>query len=122
YYNPDDIPVSFRKAFVARGIVPWSRALVRHGGLNSELANACDDGGGRNGVLTAVEDFLDTTQVSFEFLTVAGFNGLGVLCPTPVLEASKPLRSLVAELKATNVLGRHLESLESARVHGELQL
>jgi hypothetical protein len=58
YYDPDSIPEAWRQPWAHRGI-RWGEPLLDEagGGVNGHLANAIEEGGPCNGVLTAVEDF-----------------------------------------------------------------
>jgi hypothetical protein len=78
YYDPDAIPAACRQPFKRSGIVRGASALTP-GGTNAEYANAAHDGGPRNGVLTAVENFMDETQRALELFLVRGPDGLAIL-------------------------------------------
>jgi predicted O-methyltransferase YrrM len=79
YYNPPSVPKEFRHPFRKWGIVKGQSELTPHGGFNSEFYNAIHEGGERNGVLTAIEDFVhDNPSWTFELLTQENF-GLGVV-------------------------------------------
>lgn len=88
YYDPNSIPPGDRHPFAYRGMVPGRSELVE-GGMNGTLANALQEGGPRNGVLTAIEDFRAACGVETAFHTLPFFNGLGILVPaersTPAL-------------------------------------
>ncbi len=90
YYNPDDLEASQKHPYAYRGMLPGVDALVEHG-MNGVLANALHEGGPRNGVLTAIEDYVASSGVDFVFRTLPFFNGLGILIPkarmTPALQA-----------------------------------
>jgi SAM-dependent methyltransferase len=58
YYEPSRIPPEHRHAFRRAGIVKGQSDLETDAGMNSDLYNAEHEGGPRNGVLTAVEDFV----------------------------------------------------------------
>jgi hypothetical protein len=53
--------------------------LVLHGGTNSNLLNALHEGGPKNGVLTAIEDFINDRQDAWLFELKPEFYGLGIL-------------------------------------------
>jgi hypothetical protein len=90
YYNPDDLEASQKHPYAYRGMLPGVTELVEHG-MNGVLANALHEGGPRNGVLTAIEDYIASAGTEFVFRTLPFFNGLGVLVPvarmTPALQA-----------------------------------
>lgn len=58
YYDPKRIPETQRQPYARKGVVKGQSDLVDEGGLNPELCKAVHEGGPRNGVLTAVEDFV----------------------------------------------------------------
>lgn len=79
YYNPDNIPPAFLKPYQKKGIKPDSPELAPSGGLNAHLNNAIYENDLQNGVLTAVEDFLNETALQLEFVTLPPYYGLGIL-------------------------------------------
>ncbi|HLZ67345.1 MAG TPA: class I SAM-dependent methyltransferase [Aliidongia sp.] len=90
YYNPAGINEADRHPYAYRGMLPGRSDLVDTG-LNSHFANATHEGGPRNGVLTAVEDFKASADVPMTLYQLPFFNGLGILVPeartTPELQA-----------------------------------
>lgn len=90
YYNPDDLEASQKHPYAYRGMLPGVSELVEHG-MNGVLANALHEGGPRNGVLTAIEDYIASSGIEFTFRKLPFFNGLGILIPaarmTPALQA-----------------------------------
>lgn len=93
YYEPDAIPEEWRKPWAQRGI-KWGQGPLDEdgGGVNSRFANALEEGGPRNGVLTAVEDFVAQSELSLEMRTVNGEAGLGLLISAGLLAASPAVR------------------------------
>ena len=79
YYDPPSIPKSFRHPYARKGIAYNQSELLETGGVNAWLNNACLEGGPRNGVLTAVEDFLSRTPEAFSFCRLEQEFGLGFL-------------------------------------------
>lgn len=79
YYQPATIPAEFRHSFAHKGIVRGHSSLVDVGGLNHDYCNALQEGGPRNGVLTAIEDFLAQYPNDYRFFTIRYQWGLGVL-------------------------------------------
>ena len=81
YYQPDVIPAPFRHPHSRRGIVRGKAELSDNSGLNAGLCNALLEGGPRNGVLTAVEDFLGEHCGKYRFFRIQRDTGLGaILC------------------------------------------
>jgi len=57
YYQPETVPKEFRQPHAAKGIIYGRSELSSTGGENKEFYNAEKEGGTKNGVLTAIEDF-----------------------------------------------------------------
>lgn len=79
YYNPDDIPSDYQNDYSKLGMHPDSEDLLPEYGLNTNLFNANKENTPKNGVLTAIEDFLNECQLDLEFHFVPIFFGLGIL-------------------------------------------
>jgi hypothetical protein len=78
YYAPERVPAEWQQPWSRLGIVRGKSELAAEG-INELLANANHEGGPRNGVLTAIEDFLDETQRDLAFFIAPGNNGLGII-------------------------------------------
>lgn len=79
YYQPDMIPQDFRHPYERKGIVRGKSELVDDGGHNAKYNNAIHEGGPRNGVLTAIEDFVNEHRAEYTFHRVRIQFGLGIL-------------------------------------------
>jgi hypothetical protein len=79
YYLPESIPAAFRHPYARKGIVQGQSELSDFGGMNARQNNAVFEGGERNGVLTAVEDFVKKHKREYAFFHYEGYCGLGVL-------------------------------------------
>src|SRR5439155_17071772 len=69
YYDPDGVPAASRHRYARSGMTPWSPDLAP-GLINSVFANALVEGGPRNGVRTAVEDFLRASALPLRLLAL----------------------------------------------------
>lgn len=80
YYDLDTVPAEFRQPVAKRGILRGVSALSDDPaqGKNPELWNATHEGGPRNGVLTAIEDFR-RERPGYRFFSIQREWGLGVL-------------------------------------------
>jgi hypothetical protein len=92
YYSPDRIPEQWRQPWARRGIAFGEIELLDDGGMNRGLANALKEGGPRNGVLTAVEDFIAESELPLEFQKIPGFGGLGLLASRELLDSLSLVR------------------------------
>ena len=79
YYDPRRIPAEHRQQYARRGIVPGVSELSNTGACNAHLDNALLEGGPKNGVLTAVEDFMKHANNRYVLRTVDEQHGLGIL-------------------------------------------
>jgi len=82
YYIPESIPAEYRKPYARKGMQPGQSELLEVGGVNATLNNALFEHGEKNGVLTAVEDFLKETSLSLSFHQVYTGHGLGIILPS----------------------------------------
>jgi hypothetical protein len=79
YYRPELIPAEFLHPFKREGIVRGQSELSHASSFNAGHCNAAHEGGPRNGVLTAVEDFFNDHGGEYEFFHLEEEHGLGVL-------------------------------------------
>ncbi len=120
YYNPDSIPDEYLKPHEKKGMRPGSAELVEEGGLNWNLDNAISENGPRNGVLTAVEDFLEETEQEIELVQVPGLHGLGILVPLRLKKQNEKLAEFLEVLDLHPTVSRYIELIEGARLEAEI--
>ncbi len=120
YYNPDELEGSQRHAYAYSGMLPGEPELVEEG-LNGMFANALHEGGPRNGVLTAIEDFVAQWNGRVELHVLPFFNGLGIL--VPAARNTPALRSLIEGFFSAESLLQACRDLEvdAMRVRAALQ-
>ena len=113
YYAPDQIPEEFRHPHDWEGgVVPGFAGLLPGRGFRGcgQFAAAIEEGGPRNGVLTAIEDFLAEAleqNEEYAFAEVPAVFGLGV-----IFAMNAPWSEAVAEIVLPyhdNALLRRLE-------------
>ncbi len=92
YYSPESLPKDAVHPYTCEGGVTLGSSTFVQGGFRShgEFAFAMEEGGPANGVLTAVEDFLQGRE-RLAFVNVPCIFGLGV-----VYEKSAPYASALA--------------------------
>jgi cephalosporin hydroxylase len=110
YYEPERIPAEFRQQYVRAGMRPGESMLVYCGGLNRHMANALYEGGPRNGVMTALDDFVAEHPQPLRVVVLPVFFGLGIVAEEAVLDAHPELAAFLD----------HLESPEGTRALLEL--
>jgi hypothetical protein len=98
YYTPEDVPSEWRQPCAFKGLVRGSDALAEEGGLNRHVCNALHEGGPRNGVLTALEDFLAEPGREYTSVVLDLYVGLAVAADAARLADRPALAALMAEL------------------------
>jgi hypothetical protein len=100
YYAPARIPGEFRQPYHTGGLRRGHDAPLepREAGLAPELYKATREGGPRNGVLTAVEDFVRESSLALRLETVPVGFGLGILVTESLQERRPALRAILDEL------------------------
>ncbi len=121
YYEPDEIPAAYRQPYSRGGMVPGADELSEAGGLNPKLANALHEGGPRNGVRTAVEDFLAETDRKLRSRVLHGTHGLGVLADKRMLSDDRALKEALRRLGSSELLADQTLHLERLRVDESLR-
>jgi hypothetical protein len=79
YYQISTIPQEYRQNCGEAGIVRGRSELLPKGGDHVGTIKAISEGGKRNGVLTAIEDFLRDDRRKYRFFRVRAGSGLGIL-------------------------------------------
>jgi hypothetical protein len=122
YYNPETIPAEHRNPHSQGGIVFGRQELAEGTGINQGAHNATMEGTPRNGVLTAIEDFLAERGSSLEFRRVIGFHGLGILVSSDELQRNELLRARLDEFESPAWLKEQCRFLEQTRLSLRAQL
>jgi hypothetical protein len=108
YYNPENIPETYRQPYKKLGLQPGQKNLLKTGGLNPELNNSIYENNPHNGVLTAIEEFIEQSNQEFQFKKINAFFGLGILYPKNI-ETNKIIEKT---LKNANIM----EKIEEERI------
>jgi hypothetical protein len=123
YYAPDAIPAEWRHPFTYDcGVTIDSDQLLVGGGFrgHGQFAIATYKGGPRNGVLTAVEDFITGTRENgreLAFAFIPAVFGLGV-----VFDSSAPWSASLAQALMPHHQSRLLQKLEENRLRNYLRV
>jgi hypothetical protein len=115
YYDPESIPAEHRQPWARRGISLTEAELVPEGGYNAHLCNALREGGPRNGVLTAIEDYLASSKTRFVTARIPAVFGLAILLPAERAGVQPDLARLV-QAWAVPEIERFIDRLETARI------
>jgi cephalosporin hydroxylase len=79
YYEPSRIPAEWRQPHRRAGMRPGADRLFANGGMNLTLHNAEREGGPRNGVMTAVEDFVAEHPEPLRLVVLPVYYGLALV-------------------------------------------
>jgi len=112
YYDPTNLPTTGILSYRRDGMSPWSSGLETDM-INYPYFNAQQEGGPRNGVLTAAEDFVKESDLPLNIFSLPSNNGLSII----YLKDSQ-----IEEFIKTNFLPPHLltcflETVELARLN-----
>ena len=121
YYDPATIPERERQPIAQGGMHPDFNALTGNQGYNVGVSNATHEGGKRNGVLTAIEDFRKTSAIEWSFHVVPVFHGLGILCPVARSAWNEELAQVLDNLPEAILRHGLLDAVEKDRVLREIE-
>lgn len=79
YYQPETVPAEYRQPYARQAIVRGRSELSGALGINGQLCNALHEGGPRNGVISAIKDFLRENPHRYQFATLKRHDGLGII-------------------------------------------
>lgn len=119
YYDAGTVPKPHRHPHERGGLVPDRSEIDERGGFNAHLDHAIFEGGERNGVLTAIEDFVEASAQAWALTIVPGLNGLAIVVPAGLLEEHKTLRNAVTAIGRAPGLRRTIAVVEQARIESE---
>lgn len=112
YYDPKGMPAECRHDYDRMGITPWSPRL-HEGMINFPYANAKKEGGYKNGVRTAIEDFVKDSELKLRLFTLPVNYGLGII----YTENSQVDEFVKNNLFLSQALRLFLETCELARLN-----
>jgi hypothetical protein len=119
YCDPKAIPDEYRHPIEGGGLWPTDDELHDDSGVNIGANHAVSVGTPRNGVLTAVEDFVSESDGRFQLTTLTGLHGLGIVVARAQLESNEGLRDCLRELESAAWLRTACERLERERLHAQ---
>jgi len=121
YYAPERIPDEHRQPWAQRGLRlrrgrDGRTDLLEQGGFNPKMNNALEEGGPRNGVLTALEDFIDGHDGGIRLHVVPFYFGLAIAAEEELIAARPELGEAFDRLRSPEVLVELLELSERLRI------
>jgi cephalosporin hydroxylase/GT2 family glycosyltransferase len=116
YYAPERVPAEFRQPYRRAGMRPGQSALVGNAGMNRDMANAEHEGGPRNGVMTALDDFVAEHPEPLRVVVVPIFYGLAIVAEDRVLDAHPALAALLDHLERPEGRAAVIDLAERIRV------
>jgi hypothetical protein len=100
YYAPQQVPPRFRQPNAQLGLERGNPGLLEAGGLNRHVWNAEHEGGSRNGVRTALDDFLGVDPSAFRAVVLDFFVGLAIAAPAERLASNPELAAMLDRLES----------------------
>jgi hypothetical protein len=101
-------------------VVPGQSELADDG-LEGHLCNALAAGGERNGVRTAVEDFLRESETQFKQCDVGGAGGLALLIAEATVADNAALSDMLDALSSPDHLRAWVGQVDGLRIAAELE-
>jgi cephalosporin hydroxylase len=118
YYDPSDVPDEHRQPYRAAGMRPGRKDLMERGGLNPTMFNAELEGGPRNGVMTALDDFVAEHPEPLRVIVLPVYFGLAIVAEERVLAAKPELVAALDHIESAEGKHRLLEITEDIRLRG----
>jgi cephalosporin hydroxylase len=116
YYDPETIPAEFRQPHEQRGMSPDKKKLLNAGGMNSQLHNAIEEGGPRNGVMTGLEDWMAEHDQPLRRVILPIYFGLAIVVEEERLARQPALAAVLDRLEEADGRGELLELSEDIRL------
>jgi cephalosporin hydroxylase len=120
YYAPEQIPEEFRQPYAQKGMRPGNPGLIPRGGLNPTMCNAEVEGGPRNGVMTAVDDFVAEYDRPLRRLCLPIYFGLAIVVEEERLKREPDLAAALDRLESAEGRGDLLKVAEDVRLRAML--
>ncbi|MDP1552285.1 MAG: glycosyltransferase, partial [Methanobacteriaceae archaeon] len=98
YYNSADIPPKYRHDYAKKGVELNHVNLLEDGGFNASFNNALVSGTAKNGVFTAIIDFLNQSKYDLKFIKIKGFHGLGIIYDENLYLQNQGFKNSIDEL------------------------
>jgi cephalosporin hydroxylase len=120
YYAPERIPEEYRQPYRQKGMRPGTKHLLKTGGLNPTMYNAEHEGGPRNGVMTALDDFAAEHDRPLRIVVLPIYYGLAIVAEQERLDARPELAAALDHLESRDGRYELLQVSEEARLRAML--
>ncbi|HTD49874.1 MAG TPA: TylF/MycF/NovP-related O-methyltransferase, partial [Acidimicrobiia bacterium] len=120
YYAPERIPEEFRQPYEMKGVRPGSPRVLAQGGLNPLHYNAVMEGGVRNGVMTALDDFVAGYDRPLRVVVLPVYFGLAIVVEVARLEREPALAGLLDRFESAEGKDVLIDIAESTRLQAIL--
>jgi cephalosporin hydroxylase len=120
YYAPEQIPAEFRQPYKKLGMRPGTKRLLERGGLNPTMCNAEVEGGPRNGVMTALDDFIAEYDGTLRRVVLPLYFGLAIVVDERRLQASPEIGVVLDRLEGASGREDLLQVGEDVRLRAML--
>jgi cephalosporin hydroxylase len=120
YYAPERIPEEFRQPYAQRGMRMDRKELLPRGGLNPTMFNAVTEGGPRNGVMTALDDFMAEHNQPLRRVVLPIYFGLAIVAENERLTSQPELARFLDWLEGNEGRKALLDLSESVRLQAML--
>src|SRR3954451_2487501 len=120
YYAPERIPEEFRQPNAQKGIRPGVSPVGEQGGLNPLHFNALAEGGPRNGVMTALDDFIAEYDRPVRRMVLPIYFGLAIVVEEERLARQPELAAILDSFETAAGKDVLLEVGENMRIQAML--
>jgi len=115
YPDQSMVPEKSRQSSRTGGVVPGGKTPLPSVGFNMMAVHAETEGGPRNGVLTAIEDFIDSSTTSLAKLQLEGFHGITLVYPEQLAETNAKLKYFLNSISTSKEINCFIQNLEESR-------
>jgi hypothetical protein len=126
YYGPKQIPRRYRHPNAQLGLQRGRSELCETGGVNRNIWNARFEGGARNGVRTALDDFGAEQPGEFRIVVVEQYAGLAIAAAPERLAAAPDVAAFLDRLataeEQSRIAGLAEETVRAALASGTMRL
>ena len=105
YYDPETVPAEFRQPYRQAGMRMDRKKLLTRGGLNPTMFNAEVEGGPRNGVMTAIDDWMAEHDRPLRLLVLPIYFGLAIVVEEERLQQQPEVAAALERLESRE--GKH---------------